>query len=86
MEYAIHIEFKATTNEAKYEALLTGLRVAIEIGVESLKMEYAIHIEFKATTNEVEYEALLTGLRVAIEMGVESLNIYSDSQLVVNQV
>ena len=36
MEYAIHIGFKATNNEAEYEALLIGLRIAIELGVESL--------------------------------------------------
>ena len=36
MEYAIRIEFKATNNEAEYEALLAELRVAIELGVESL--------------------------------------------------
>ena len=28
--------FKATNNEAKFEALLTELRVAIELGVDSL--------------------------------------------------
>ena len=36
MVYAIQIRFKATNNEAEYEALLTGLRVATELGVESL--------------------------------------------------
>ena len=36
MEYAIRIRFKTTNNETEYEALLTGLRVASELGVESL--------------------------------------------------
>ena len=36
IEYAIHIRFKATSNEAEYETLLARLRVAIELGVESL--------------------------------------------------
>ena len=36
MEYVIRIEFKATNNEAKYEAFLIGLRFATELGVESL--------------------------------------------------
>ena len=36
MEYAIHIGFKATNNEAKYEALLVGLMVTTKLGVESL--------------------------------------------------
>ncbi|GFY99208.1 hypothetical protein Acr_13g0006090 [Actinidia rufa] len=41
---------------------------------------------FKTTNNEAEYEDLLTGLRMAIELGVDFLDIFSDSQLVVNQV
>ncbi|GFY96460.1 hypothetical protein Acr_11g0007660 [Actinidia rufa] len=36
IEYAIRIGFKATTNKAECEALLAGLRVASELGVESL--------------------------------------------------
>ena len=36
MEYATRIGFKATHNEVEYEALLAGLRVATELGVESL--------------------------------------------------
>ncbi|GFS42455.1 hypothetical protein Acr_00g0079950 [Actinidia rufa] len=50
------------------------------------QMEYAIRIGFKATNNEAEYEALLAGLRVVVELGAQSLEIFSDSQLVVNQV
>ncbi|GFZ15781.1 hypothetical protein Acr_25g0001900 [Actinidia rufa] len=50
------------------------------------QMEYAIRIRFKVTNNEVEDEALLAGLRVATELGVDSLDVFSDSQLVVNQV
>ena len=33
MEFAIRIGFKATNNEAEYEALLVGLRVATTLGV-----------------------------------------------------
>ncbi|GFZ14654.1 hypothetical protein Acr_24g0008440 [Actinidia rufa] len=33
-----------------------------------------------------EYETLLAGLRVATELGAQSLEVFSDSQLVVNQV
>ena len=36
MEYAIHIGFKVANNEAEYEALLAGLRVATELGVDIL--------------------------------------------------
>ncbi|GFS30926.1 hypothetical protein Acr_00g0014820 [Actinidia rufa] len=36
MEYSIHIGFKATNNEIEYEALLAGLRVTIELGIDFL--------------------------------------------------
>ena len=49
-------------------------------------MEYAIRIGFKVTNNEAEYEALLAGLRVTTKLGVDSMDVFSDSQLVVNQV
>ncbi|GFY88793.1 hypothetical protein Acr_06g0007330 [Actinidia rufa] len=38
MEYAIRMGFKATNNEAEYEALFTGLRVAVELGAQSLEI------------------------------------------------
>ncbi|GFS37771.1 hypothetical protein Acr_00g0053840 [Actinidia rufa] len=50
------------------------------------QMEYAIRMGFQATNNEAEYEALLAGLRLATELGAQSLEIFSESQLVVNQV
>ncbi|KAM2553094.1 hypothetical protein TB2_017389 [Malus domestica] len=49
-------------------------------------MEYAIRFKFKASNNKTEYEALLVGLRLAKHLGVKQIDIFSDSQLVVNQV
>ncbi|KAB2626974.1 hypothetical protein D8674_020592 [Pyrus ussuriensis x Pyrus communis] len=49
-------------------------------------MEYILRFKFKASNNEAEYEALLAGLRLAKHLGVKQINIFSDSQLVVNQV
>ncbi|KAM2050653.1 hypothetical protein ACFX16_032354 [Malus domestica] len=49
-------------------------------------MEYAFRFKFKASNNEAEYEALLAGLRLAKHLGVKRIDIFSDSQLVVNQV
>ena len=50
------------------------------------KISYARRLEFLTFNNEAEYEALLAGLCLAKEIRVEKLKIYSDSQLVVNQV
>jgi probable phosphoglycerate mutase len=38
------------------------------------------------TSNEAEYEGLLLALNTAHELGVTDLEIFSDSQLVVNQI
>ncbi|KAM1774845.1 hypothetical protein ACFX12_044170 [Malus domestica] len=49
-------------------------------------MKYVLRFKFKASNNEAEYEALLAGLRLAKHLGVKRIDIFSDSQLVVNQV
>ncbi|KAM2222380.1 hypothetical protein ACFXTI_016543 [Malus domestica] len=36
MEYAIHFKFKASNNEAEYEALLAGLRLAKHLRVTNI--------------------------------------------------
>ncbi|XP_024197310.1 uncharacterized protein LOC112200500 [Rosa chinensis] len=48
--------------------------------------EYAFKFVFKASNNAAEYEALIVGLQISRELGVQHLSIFSDSQLVVNQV
>ncbi|MCS5023615.1 ribonuclease HI family protein, partial [Staphylococcus aureus] len=55
-------------------------------GPEGYQAEYALRFQFKASNNMAEYEALVTGLRLAKEVGAQNLKVYSDSQLVVNQV
>ena len=51
-----------------------------------LALEQAIKLEFTASNNDSEYEALLAGLRRALELQIQDIAIYSDSQLVVNQI
>ncbi|XP_077232426.1 uncharacterized protein LOC143869752 [Tasmannia lanceolata] len=55
-------------------------------GSEGFTLEYALRLDFKASNNEDEYEALLAGLSLTTELGTGKLKVYSDSQLVVNQV
>ncbi|GKV13259.1 hypothetical protein SLEP1_g24299 [Rubroshorea leprosula] len=59
---------------------------AVLIGPEHFRSEHALKFNFEATNNMAEYEALLLELRLAVELKVTSLQVYSDSQLVVNQV
>ncbi|XP_013669563.1 uncharacterized protein LOC106374000 [Brassica napus] len=46
----------------------------------------AVRCNFKATNNESEYEALITGLTLAHQMGAENIQVFSNSQLIINQV
>ncbi|GKV33929.1 hypothetical protein SLEP1_g42365 [Rubroshorea leprosula] len=56
------------------------------IGPEHFRSEHALKFNFEATNNMADYEALLLGLRLVAKLKVTSLQVYSDSQLVVNQV
>ena len=56
------------------------------IGPNKIQIRYVVKLKYNTTNNAAEYEALLTGLKLAIEVRAEHLKIYSDSQLVVNQV
>ncbi|GKE21841.1 reverse transcriptase domain-containing protein [Tanacetum coccineum] len=60
-----------------------GLMLIIPEGRE---YTYALCFEFKTTNNEAEYEALLAELRIAREMEIKSLAIFTDSQLMANQI
>ncbi|XP_012848582.1 PREDICTED: uncharacterized protein LOC105968491 [Erythranthe guttata] len=48
--------------------------------------EYAVRLTFRASNNEAEYEALIYALQLAAEAGADCLEVYSDSQLVVQQM
>ncbi|XP_077230124.1 uncharacterized protein LOC143863322 [Tasmannia lanceolata] len=55
LEYALRLDFKASNNEAEYEALLAGLSLAAELGAEKLK----VHSDSQLVVNHVNgtYEA-----------------------------
>ncbi|KAM1024886.1 hypothetical protein ACFX15_037429 [Malus domestica] len=69
-----------SSNQQGYEA---GLVLTTP---DKVAMEYAIRFKFKASNNEAKYEALLACLRLAKHLRVKQIDIFSDSQLVVNQV
>ena len=52
------------------------------------KIYCALCFKFQASNNEqsMKYAALLMGLRLANELKMNHLKVYSDSQMVVNQV
>ncbi|XP_073019294.1 uncharacterized protein [Primulina eburnea] len=51
---------------------------------ENIKL--ALKIDSRVTTNEAEYEAVLAGLQAVREVGASQVIIYSDSQLVTQQI
>lgn len=50
------------------------------------EFRYALKFGFVATNIEAEYEAVLSAMEIAREMGIMNLEIWSDSQVVVEQV
>lgn len=55
LEWSIRLEFSASNNEAEYEALLSGLRMARKVGAAKVKVFY----DSRLVTNQVngEFEA-----------------------------
>ncbi|XP_022004491.1 uncharacterized protein LOC110902060 [Helianthus annuus] len=55
MTYALRLEFKSSNNEAEYEALLAGLRLAVKVGAKNVEA----HVDSLLVANQVngEYEA-----------------------------
>lgn len=46
----------------------------------------SIKLDYPLSNNQAEYEALIMGMVWALSAGVQVLKVYSDSQVVVNQV
>ncbi|XP_073120892.1 uncharacterized protein [Henckelia pumila] len=50
------------------------------------EIRLTVSLDFRASNNEAEYEAVLIGLRAAKQAGAARVHLYSDSQLVAQQV
>ncbi|VFQ79145.1 unnamed protein product [Cuscuta campestris] len=81
--HAIVFNFKLTNNEAEYEALAGGLRLAqaLKISRVSIKSDSSLIVG-----QVTEYEALAGGLRLAQALKISRVSIKSDSSLIVGQV
>ncbi|XP_028065964.1 uncharacterized protein LOC114268928 [Camellia sinensis] len=56
------------------------------ISLEGFVWEQALRLGWKASNNDAEYESLLAGLRSAEHFSAKQLLLFSDSQLVVNEL
>ena len=54
MHYALRFSFKASNNEAKYEALIAGLNLAKEMKAESLEIYSDSQLAFCQVTDEYQ--------------------------------
>ena len=52
--YGVHLQFPTTNNEAKYEAVLTGLRIAKALGIKNLKLNFDSKLLVGQITKEYE--------------------------------
>ncbi|XP_073312404.1 uncharacterized protein [Primulina huaijiensis] len=50
------------------------------------RIKLAVRIDVRVTNNETEYETVLGGIRAAQEIGVSRVILYSDSQLITQQI
>ncbi|XP_059670631.1 uncharacterized protein LOC132316139 [Cornus florida] len=92
------LEYEDTPKEPAHPEPQWELRVDVSlnqasagVGVvmttpEGTKLQQSICLKFPTTNNEAEYEALLAGLRLASSLQVRCLKVFSDSQLIINQV
>lgn len=87
------VTHKETAQNSQWNLFVNGSSCAkasgagiILTGPGGLELEYALKFNFKASNNVAEYEALIAGLLMAADSGATDVNIFSDSQLVVNQV
>ncbi|XP_075475790.1 uncharacterized protein LOC142512134 [Primulina tabacum] len=63
----------------------SGVRVLL-IFPKGDEVKLAVRLDFRASNNGTEYEAILAGLRAARQVRAARVHIFSDSQLVANQM
>ncbi|XP_073017782.1 uncharacterized protein [Primulina eburnea] len=79
--------------EEVWRAFVDGASSLTECGVGVViisplgeKVKLALRIDVRVTNNEVEYETVLAGIRAAREVGASWIILYSDSQLITQQI
>ncbi|XP_073049657.1 uncharacterized protein [Primulina eburnea] len=75
------------TNIRGWASSLAGCGVGVVIiSPPREKIKLALRIDSWVTNNEVEYEAVLAGIQAAREVGASWIILYSDSQLITQQI
>ena len=82
-----------TEQEQSWKVFVNGSSTSNRAGIgivlqsqEGLVIEHALTFGFKASNNEAKYEALIAGLNSAKILEARHIVVFSDSQLVTNQL
>ncbi|XP_073298507.1 uncharacterized protein [Primulina huaijiensis] len=87
IEYKPRIAIKAQAlTDFLIEMTQPGEEEVWRVFVDGEKIKLALRIDFQVTNYEAEYEAVLARLQAAREVGATRVIIYSDSQLVAQQI
>nr|XP_009388298.1 PREDICTED: uncharacterized protein LOC103975116 [Musa acuminata subsp. malaccensis] len=76
--WTLHVDGSANSRGAGVGLVL--------VAPDGRSFERSLHFGFKATNNEAKYEALLAGLGLALEMQAAAIHVFTDSQLVAEQL
>jgi len=80
MRWYVHVDGASSGNPGK-----SGAGIVARDGTGSVILAKGIFLG-EMTNNMAEYEALLRALTIAMERSVSHITVYTDSQLVANQV
>ena len=93
MQTPITLEEAENSGEAHWELRADGSATTAGSGAGLMltspggaRLEYALRFNFPATNNASEYEAIIAGTRLAKQLGAKRLHVYTDSQLVAEQI
>ncbi|KAI3457130.1 hypothetical protein Pfo_013793 [Paulownia fortunei] len=81
LEFAVRFEFKTSNNEAEYEALVRGLKMALELGVRQLsnvKADYLSKIASATTDCKTRKITLLTAYQHSMVIEIASMEEKDD--------
>ncbi|KAK0578336.1 hypothetical protein LWI29_008770 [Acer saccharum] len=80
VECALHFDFKATNNQAEYEALIAGLKISIVLGAD----EVEIFNDSQVVVNQVldEYQARDESMITYLELAKELLERFKEYRIV----
>nr|XP_009411185.1 PREDICTED: uncharacterized protein LOC103992979 [Musa acuminata subsp. malaccensis] len=76
--WELHVDGSVTSSSAGAGLVLSA--------PDRRSFEHSLRFGFRATNNEAEYEALLAGLKLALEMQVDVIHVFTDSQLIAEQL